>query len=235
MILDQYIDVPIDTWVTMPPGATGFLFVLRRQHEGGVNKDIKVQYCTSFDNSIPITEAPIAYWQEWNGYTTWYRHIENKWERPLLQYFAWRDLDDVGDAPDFVRVYFSLHKRSKKMSGIASSGYITLNKDSLTTEPLPPNASDLVVVIKNNASKDSCRIDVRHAPFPGGVDENGVEWDEGSDWDLNIYDNLTTTGGQQYGGHHISGTDKILPYLDYQLETAASTEPEWVRVYYKLN
>ena len=61
MILDQYIDVPKDTWVTMPPGATGFRIIARREYESGANQDMKVEYCQSFDNSIPLTDAPIAW------------------------------------------------------------------------------------------------------------------------------------------------------------------------------
>ena len=235
MILDQYIDVPKDTWITMPPGATGFRIIARREYESGVNQNMKVEYCQSFDNSIPLTDAPIAWTHEFDGFTSYYRYVEYPVNHGLLQYFAWRDLDGVNDEPDFVRIYFNLCKRSKKMPGIASNGYITINKDSIATEPLPSNASDFIVVVKNNASKDSCRIDVRHCPFPGGVDENGVEWSAGSDFDLNIENDITTTAGKQYGGIYINDTDKILPYLDYQLETASSTEPEWVRVYYKLN
>ena len=244
MILDQYIDVPKDTWVLLPAGATGFTIVAKREREGAFgsydNQNMKVEYCQSFDNSIPLADAPIAWTHEFDGHTDWYRYVEyrcrfNDIQHGFLQYFAWRDLDGIDDEPDFVRIYFSLCKRSKKMPGIASSGYITINKDSITTEALPSNASDLIVVVKNNSSQDSCTIDIRHCPFPGGVDETGATWSAGEHFDLNIENNVTTTAGKQYGGVYINDTDGILPYLDYQLESANSTEPEWVRVYYKLN
>lgn len=239
MILDQYIDVPKDTWVLLPAGATGFRIITKRDYDYPSGfQNTKVEYCQSFDNSIPLADAPIAWTHEFDGNSSNWRHIQHGCtvsgiSHGFLQYFAWRDLDDVGDAPDYVRIYFSLCKRSKKMTGIASSGYITINRDSIATEPLPSNASDLIVVIKNNASKDSCQIDVRHAPYPGGVDESGT--DHSSELDLNIENNIVTTSGKQYGGIYINDTSSILPYLDYQLESANSTEPEWVRVYYKLN
>ena len=228
MITDQYIDIPKDTWVQIPEKAYGFRFVALRDKDYLSYQNMKIRLKGTHDSSVAFDDAPqqLADW-EYDGNTS-VAFAAYGFEGQFLPYIQWQDLDDVADAPEYVRLYFSTYKRSTKVSGISNNGYITIPKDGYTTEPLPSNAVDLIVVVKNNASKDSCQIDVRHIHLEGGGDYTFANLD------INRYNNLITTGSTQFGSASISTTYGTLPYLGYQLESAGSTEPEWVRVYYRL-
>ena len=108
------------------------------------------------------------------------------------------------------------------MRYITNQGYVTIPKEDYTTHPLPSNATDFRIVLKNN--NQACRIDVRHSHTPGLGTETFVEKD------ANLYNNLYGVTGDKYATGYL--TFNALPYLGYELETG--TEPEWVRMYYRL-
>ena len=108
------------------------------------------------------------------------------------------------------------------MRSISNQGYVTIPKEDYTTHPLPSNAADFRILIKNN--NQACRIDIRHSHTPGLGTETFAEKD------ANLYNNLYGVTGDKYAT--VSLSDNTLPYLGYQLESGA--EPEWVRIYYRL-
>ena len=224
MIIDQYIDIPKDTWVQIPEQAYGFRFVALKEKDGFqyLGMDIRIK-CTH-DSSVAFDDAP-QHLTDWTSTNTTHAVSAYGFGSQFLPYVQWQRKSGPYD-PEYIRLYYSTYKRSTKVSGISNNGYITIPRDSYTTEPLPSNAVDLIVVVKNNASKDDCQIDIRHTHIKGG---EGYTF---ANLDVNRYNDLTTVDGTQFGSAVISSEYGTLPYLGYQLEVGH--EPEWVRVYYRL-
>ena len=224
MIIDQYIDIPKDTWVQIPEKAYGFRFVALKERDGFSYNDMNIRIKCTHDSSVAFDDAPQQL-VDWSNSSTSIAFSAYGFGNQFLPYVQWQTISGLFD-PDYVRLYYSTYKRSTKVSGISNNGYITIPRDSYTTEPLPSNAVDLIVVVKNNASKDDCRIDIRHTHIKGG---EGYTF---ANLDVNRYNDLTTEDGTQFGSAVISSEYGTLPYLGYQLEVGH--EPEWVRVYYRL-
>ena len=93
---------------------------------------------------------------------------------------------------------------------------------------MPSNATNLVIVVKNQSASDTYDISIQSSHFKEGTTASGPDHHY-----MEFINNFgPTSSSSLYGTKNITNDDPLLPYMSWYQEGADT--PEWVRIYYNL-